>query len=146
MKKKLLYIGGVVLTIAAVIAQAVVTSEGLVTTQWSSLAVTTLEATTFDTDQLTVGGGGDITKIYTATDTVDFGACGTNATVTANITVTGATTNGAVFFNLVTPHTSFRYNAFVSAANTVTISASNISITNAINQDPISARVVVFQF
>jgi hypothetical protein len=146
MKKKLLYIGGVTLTIAAVIAQAVVTSEGLQTTQWATMVVTALESTTFNTDQLTVGGGGDVTKILTATGNVDFAACGTNATVTANITVTGATTNGACFFNLVTPHTSFRYNAFVSAADTVTISASNISITNAINQDPISARVVVFQF
>lgn len=136
LKKKLLIIGLLSLTTTAVIAQAVVTSDGLIAQTWATLK----------TSSLTIGTGTPVVKCLTATGTPDFDSCGTNATVTANITVTGATTNDAVFFNLVSPHTSFRYNAFVSAADTVTISASNISITNSIDQDPISARVVVIGY
>lgn len=151
-----------------------VNAYSLVTVTWSSFTVTDL--TVNDdlgvTDDLTVDGNaslngdtsvdanltvtGTITHggaqatafsgILTTNITVDFGACGTNETVTVAVTLPGATTNCAVAFNLPEAHTSFRYNAFATAANTVTVSASNISITNAINQAAMPARITVIKY
>ncbi len=99
---------------------------------------------------LTVGYGQvnatAIGGIVTTNVSLDFASCGTNATVVLTQAISGVDTNDVAVVNITNPHTSFVYNVSVTAADTVTIRASNISITNAINQAAIDARIVVFKY
>ncbi len=135
-----------------------VNAYSLVTATWSSFTVGTLNyttssggaisATALSAGTLTIGGAQatTVSGILTTNATVDIGATGTNVTSTVTVTLPGATTNCTVAFQLIDPHPSFRYNAFVSAADTITLYASNISITNAINPPAIGARFTVFKY
>lgn len=81
--------------------------------------------------------------IITATAALDFPSIAANAKADLTITVTGATVGDAVFLGLpAAPAAGLVFNAFVSAANTVTVRASN---TSAAPVDAASAtyRVVV---
>lgn len=77
---------------------------------------------------LTVGGGAKALKILSAAAELDFGSIVTNAVVDLTITVTGADTNSVVLLGLpAAANASVVFNAFVSATNTVTVRAANIS-------------------
>lgn len=93
-----------------------------------------------------LGGGATITKILTAAETLDFPATGTNVVSTLDVTVSGAGTNGWASVMIVSPNTNFVYDASITATNTVTVRAANISINDAVNPDPTSARILVFQY
>ncbi len=115
---------------------ALVNMYSLQNTTWS----------TFNVTALNVGGGAGLSGILTTNVSLDFGSCGTNATVVVTQTITGVTTNDVAIVNISNPHTSFVYNCSVTEADTVTIRASNISITNNINQAAIDSRIVVFKY
>lgn len=83
--------------------------------------------------------------IITATATLDFPSIAANAKADLTITVTGAAVGDAVFLGLpAAPAAGLVFNAFVSAANTVTVRASN---TSAAPVDAASAtyRAIVFK-
>jgi len=86
------------------------------------------------------------TNILTATATLDFGSINAAATGTLTVTVTGATTNDSVALGLpAAPTSGIVFQAYVSATDTVTVSATNIT---AAPIDPASAtyRVTVFNY
>lgn len=86
------------------------------------------------------------TNVLTATATLDFGSIAAAATATLTVTVTGATTNDSVALGLpAAPTSGIVFQAYVSAADTVTVSATNIT---AAPIDPASAtyRVTVFNY
>lgn len=145
MKRKIIGLTLLTLTIVGVIAQAVVTSDGLIAQVWATLKTTALTVNS----SMVVGTTGNITPITAILSTnvsVDFGSCNTNVTVTSTVTLTGATTNDVVVANFGAPHTSFRYLAAITAADTITLSASNISITNAIDQAAMPVRLTVIKY
>lgn len=95
---------------------------------------------------VTIGGGTAIAKVLSAAATLNFGSILAAASADLTITVTGAAVGDAVDLGCPTaPDTSIVYNAFVSAADTVTVRAFNVG---AIADDPASAtyRVAVFHF
>jgi hypothetical protein len=138
-----------------------VSSNALISTNWSAINSTTATHSSAQVGALTsgssivtnnlsaggliIGGGTAITKILSATATLDFPATATNQISTLTITVTGAGTNGCAFVNIVTPNSNFTYTATIEATNTVTVRAANISINNAVDPAATAARVVVFQ-
>lgn len=135
-------------------ANVLVSMYSLVNSTWETFTATTITATTLTAGTLNAttiaisgGSGGTTLAGITSTNvSVDFGACGTNATVTVTKTIAGIDTNDVAVVNIVAPHTSFVYNCSVTGADTVTLRASNISITNAINLDPTDARITVFKY
>lgn len=134
-----------ILAATAVFAQVgidrVVNAYSLVTNTWSAFTVTTLNASS-----VSIGSGTSFTGIASTNVSLDFASCNTNATVTLTQTISGIDTNDVAVVNIVSPHTSFVYNCSVTAADTVTIRASNISITNAINQAATDARITVIKY
>lgn len=91
-------------------------------------------------------GGGTVTKILTATAALDFGLIAAAASADLTITVTGAAVNHSVSLGLpAAPTAGIIYQAFVSAADTVTVRATNIT---AAGIDPASQtfRVTVIGF
>lgn len=139
-----------------------VSSNALISTNWSALNSTTATHSTAQvatlssgsstvTNNITaggliVGGGTAITQILTGATTLDFPATATNSISTLTMTVTGAGTNGCVFLNVVSPNSNFTYTATIEATNTVTVRAANISTNDAVNPAPTSVRAVVFQY
>jgi hypothetical protein len=82
-------------------------------------------------------GSATITKVLTATATLDFGSISAVSQADLTITVTGAAVGDEVMMSLpAAPAAGLVFNAFVSAANTVTIRASNITASPV---DPASA-------
>lgn len=91
-------------------------------------------------------GGSTVTKILTATAALDFGLIAAAASADLTITVTGAAVNHSVTLGLpAAPTAGIVYQAFVSAADTVTVRATNIT---AAGIDPASQtfRVTVIGF
>lgn len=139
-----------------------VSSNALITTNWTAINSTTATHSSAQIGALTsgssivtnntsaggliIGGGIVITKILTATSTLDFPAIVTNSVSTLTITVTGAGTNGCAFLNIVSPNSSITYTATIEATNTVTVRAANISTNNSVDPAATAARVVVFQY
>lgn len=149
---------------AQVGADRLVNAYSLINNTWTRFTATTINATTvaagtvttssliIDTDAvdavggIAVGGGPTIYGILSTNISVDFGACGTNATVTLTQAVTGATTNDAVIFTVNQPTANFIYQGAVTSAGVVTLYASNISITNNVNPAASVARLTVLHY
>ena len=96
---------------------------------------------------LTIGssGGSAISRVITATATLDFGSIAAQSSADLTITVTGAAAGEAVMMGLpATASAGVVFNAIVTSANTVTIRATN---TTAAPIDPASAtyRATVIQ-
>jgi hypothetical protein len=96
---------------------------------------------------LTIGssGGSAISRVITATATLDFGSIAAQSSADLTITVTGAAAGEAVMMGLpATASAGVVFNAIVTSANTVTIRATN---TPAAPIDPASAtyRATVIQ-
>lgn len=86
-----------------------------------------------------------LTSVLGATATLNFGSIATTASADLTITVTGAAVGNTVALALpAAPAAGIVFNAFVSAANTVTVRATNVTGSSV---DPASASysVVVFQ-
>jgi hypothetical protein len=82
-------------------------------------------------------GSNTITKVLAASASLNFGSIGAAAQADLTITVTGAAAGDEVIMALpAAPAAGIVFNAFVSAANTVTIRASNIT---AASVDPAAA-------
>jgi hypothetical protein len=100
------------------------------------------------TGTLQVGGGATVTKILSATATLDFGSIAAQGYGDLTVTVTGAALGDTV--SLGVPNASITadisFFGWVSATNTVTIRCTNISLTTA--RDPASGtfRATVTQF
>lgn len=81
-------------------------------------------------------GGTSIAEILTATTSLDFPSIAAAASADLTITVTGAAVNDGVTLGLpAAPTAGIVYQAFVSAVNTVTVRAINIT---AVAIDPAS--------
>lgn len=110
----------------------------------ASVVAATVSANTLlgdvKSDAVSFGGGTSVTKIVTATATLDFGSIAVAASEDKTITVTGAVTGDAVAFSLPAAiDAGLVFNAFVSAANTVTVRATNVTAA------PIDAASAVFR-
>ena len=82
-------------------------------------------------------GSATITKVLTATATLNFPSISAVSQADLTITVTGAAVGDEVMMSLpASPAAGIVFNAFVSAADTVTIRASNITASPV---DPASA-------
>ncbi|QGH72188.1 MAG: hypothetical protein [Caudovirales sp. ctOwN3] len=74
------------------------------------------------------GTGLTITNVLGASAALNFGSIAAAASEDLTITVTGAAVNNVVSMGLpAAPEAGLVFNAFVSAANTVTIRATNIT-------------------
>jgi hypothetical protein len=92
----------------------------------------------------TVTSGATLTKLLTASAALDFPSISAAAQANLTITVTGAAVGDEVAMGLpAAPTAGIVFNAFVSAANTVTIRATNIT---AAPVDPASATYGVLVF
>lgn len=106
--------------------------------------------TTITSSSLTVGSGGPdrraITDILSDTATLDFGSIVAGASADLTITITGVVVGNTVKIGLpAAPAAGIVFMGFVSAADTVTIRAMNIT---ALSVDPASATygATVFKF
>lgn len=104
--------------------------------------------TAYANTSLSVGAGTLVTKILSATATLDFGSLAAGTVADLTITVTGAADGDSV---IVTPPNgsvldNVTYTGWVSAANTVTVRAANNSLITA--RDPASGtfRATVIKF
>lgn len=101
------------------------------------MARTTFSGPVVSTNGFIAGSGATITKVLTATATLNFPSISAASQADLTITVTGAATGDEVIMSLpAAPAAGIVFNAFVSAADTVTIRASNIT---ALAVDPASA-------
>lgn len=128
-------------------------TAGTITTLTSTSAtITTATATTANTGTLTastsiaVGGGTAITKILTATQTIDFANILTTAKEDVTVAVTGAAVGNVVTLGLpAAPAAGLGFMAYVSAADTVTIRAFNYTGV-AVDAASASYRVTVLKY
>ena len=75
-----------------------------------------------------VGSGATITKVLSGSASLNFGEIAAAAQANLTITVTGAAVGDEVVLALpAAPAAGIVFNAFVSAANTVTIRATNVT-------------------
>ena len=89
----------------------------------------------------TITPGAAITKIRTATASLDFPSIAAASQASLTITVAGAALGDTVVMGLpAAPAAGITFNAFVSAANTVTIRATNVT---AAAVDPAAANYTV---
>lgn len=92
----------------------------------------------------TVTPGATLTKLLTASAALDFPSISAVSQASLTITVTGAAVGDEVAMGLpAAPAAGIVFNAFVSAANTVTIRATNVT---AAPVDPASATYSVLVF
>ena len=92
------------------------------------MARTTFSGPVVSLNGFIAGSGNAVTKVLSATASLDFGSIGAAAQANLTITVTGAAVGDEVVMALpAAPAAGLVFNAFVSAANTVTIRASNIT-------------------
>jgi hypothetical protein len=92
------------------------------------MALTTFSGPVRSLNGFIAGNGNTITKVLSGSASLDFGSVGAAAQADLTITVTGAATGDEVIMALpAAPAAGLIFNAFVSAANTVTIRASNIT-------------------
>lgn len=94
---------------------------------------------------ITIGSGSAISKVLTATASLDFGSIAAQSSADLTVTVTGAATGDAVIMGLpASPSAGVVFNAFVSSANTVTIRATNAT-SGAIDPASATYRATVIQ-
>ena len=98
---------------------------------------------------LTIGGGTAIAKVLSATAALDFGAVAANTCSDLTVTVTGAASGNVVSLGIpaaLGATAGLEFTGFVSASDTVTVRACNV--TTGASADPASAtvRVQVTQF
>jgi hypothetical protein len=92
------------------------------------MALTTFSGPVRSLNGFIAGNGNTITKVLAASASLNFGSIGAAAQADLTITVTGAAVGDEVIMALpAAPAAGIVFNAFVSAANTVTIRASNIT-------------------
>ena len=92
----------------------------------------------------TITTGATLAKLLTAAATLDFPSIAAVSQATLTITVTGAVVGDEVAMGLpAAPAAGIVFNAYVSAANTVTIRATNVT---AAPVDPASASYSVLVF
>jgi hypothetical protein len=92
------------------------------------MAVTTFSGPVVSQNGFIVGSGATISKILSASASLNFGSISAASQADLTITVTGAAAGDEVIMALpAAPAAGLVFNAFVSAANTVTIRASNIT-------------------
>jgi hypothetical protein len=98
------------------------------------------------TGAITFGGGSTIKTVLTATATLDFTEIAAAGSADLTITVTGAAVNDSVSLGLpASPAAGIVWNAFVSATNTVTVRASNITA-SPVNPASATYRATVTSF
>lgn len=101
------------------------------------MARTTFSGPVVSTNGFIVGSGAAITKTLTANATLDFASVAAAGQQSLTITVTGAAVGDEVVLALpAAPAAGLVFNAWVSATDTVTVRASNIT---AAPVDPASA-------
>lgn len=112
----------------------------------ASFAAGRTESEALTTGDLSVGGGTVVKKILTASASLNFPSISANSYSDLTITVTGASVGNAVFLGLSSAATAgIIYQAFVSATDTVTVRAYNVT-GSAIDPAAMTHRVVVFKY
>jgi hypothetical protein len=92
------------------------------------MALTTFSGPVRSLNGFISGNGATITKVLSGSASLDFGSISAATQANLTITVTGAAVGDEVIMALpAAPAAGLVFNAFVSATNTVTIRASNIS-------------------
>lgn len=92
------------------------------------MALTTFSGPVRSLNGFIAGNGNTITKVLSASSSLDFGSISAASQASIEVTVTGAAVGDEVIMALpAAPAAGLVFNAFVSAANTVTIRASNIT-------------------
>lgn len=106
--------------------------------------------TVFGTEGLTVGGGAGaaISKILSASATLNFGSTAAGASTDLTITVTGAVDGDPVFLGVPNGSTLANgvFTAWVSAADTVKVRFTNTNLLAALDPASGTFRVAVFHF
>lgn len=106
---------------------------------------TTFSGPIVSTGGFTAGSGLKLTAVLGASAALNFASIATTASEDLTITVAGAAVNDAVSLGLpAAPTAGLVFNAFVSATNTVTVRASNIT-GSAVDAASATYRVVVTQ-
>ena len=94
------------------------------------MARTTFSGPVVSLNGFIAGTGAAVTKVLSATASLNYGSISAASQADLTITVTGAAVGDEVVMALpAAPAAGLVFNAFVSAANTVTIRASNITAT-----------------
>jgi hypothetical protein len=94
----------------------------------SIMALTTFSGPVRSLNGFIAGDGSTITKVRSGSASLNFGSIGAAAQADLTITITGAAVGDEVVMALpAAPTAGLIFNAFVSAADTVTIRASNIT-------------------
>lgn len=107
------------------------------------MALTTFSGPVRSLNGFITGDGSTITKLLSGSASLNFGSIAAAAQADLTITVTGAAVGDEVALALpAAPAAGIVFNAFVSAANTVTIRASNITAT-AVDPDAATYGVIV---
>jgi hypothetical protein len=92
------------------------------------MALTTFSGPVRSLNGFIAGDGSTITKLRSGSASLNFGSIGAAAQADLTITIAGAAVGDEVIMALpAAPTAGIIFNAFVSAANTVTIRASNIT-------------------
>jgi hypothetical protein len=92
------------------------------------MGTTTFSGPVVSQNGFIVGSGSTITKVLSASASLNFASIPAVSQADLTITVTGAVVGDEVIMALpAAPAAGIVFNAFVSAANTVTIRASNIT-------------------
>jgi hypothetical protein len=92
------------------------------------MALTTFSGPVRSLNGFIAGNGNTITKVLSASASLDFASINAGAQASLTITVTGAAVGDEVIMALpAAPAAGLVFNAFVSATDTVTLRASNIS-------------------
>jgi hypothetical protein len=92
------------------------------------MALTTFSGPVRSLNGFIAGDGNTITKVLSGSASLNFGSISAVSQADLTITVTGAAVGDEVIMALpAAPAAGIVFNAFVSAANTVTIRASNIT-------------------
>ena len=106
---------------------------------------TTFSGPIISTNGFTAGTGLTVTNVLGASATLNFASIAAAASEDLTITVTGANANNVVALGLpAAPAAGLVFNAFVSAADTVTVRASNIT-GSAVDAASATYSAVVFQ-
>lgn len=92
------------------------------------MALTTFTGPVRSLNGFITGTGATVTELSAATASLNFGSISTLAQADLTITVTGAAVGDYVTLALpAAPTAGIVFNAFVSAANTVTVRATNVT-------------------
>ena len=92
------------------------------------MSLTTFSGPVASQNGFIVGSGATISKVLSGSASLNFGSISAAAQADLTITVTGAATGDEVILALpASPTAGIVFNAFVSAADTVTVRATNIT-------------------